>query len=448
MLSEIGPSPRLRGKLVPTDPATVIHGSIPAPAGETFWSKAAVWPSRVHPRACGGNFFIQETPDRPGGPSPRLRGKPFSSSQKNSSPGSIPAPAGETLPSTSSRARSKVHPRACGGNDTDEAGPADARGPSPRLRGKRVDRERGEHNQGSIPAPAGETALRSFWPTRSGVHPRACGGNGHPSPWWRPAPGPSPRLRGKRLLERAGRALNRSIPAPAGETLSENCKPRSQAVHPRACGGNPSSRRRRGLCSGPSPRLRGKPDVATGSPHGDGSIPAPAGETYCYDYPKVEPEVHPRACGGNRRRVRMYSISRGPSPRLRGKPTPWRVLRASHRSIPAPAGETRASRCSPSRTAVHPRACGGNVDNHGVDQGFEGPSPRLRGKPAGIVSPNGDRGSIPAPAGETSGTPSPHPPGPVHPRACGGNQELLQSEIVGQGPSPRLRGKRRQVLTS
>ena len=77
----LGPSPRLRGKLLYAERFSLGERSIPAPA------------------------------------SPHLRGKPRSTGRLGSAPGSIPAPAGETTTSRRRAPPAWVHPRACGGND-------------------------------------------------------------------------------------------------------------------------------------------------------------------------------------------------------------------------------------------------------------------------------------------------------------------------------------------
>ena len=70
---------------------------------------------------------------------------------------------------------------------------------------------------------------------------------------------------------------------------------------------------------------------------------------------------------------------------------------------------------------VHPRACGGNTFLVWIYRSITGPSPRVRGKRKQWLSHPLSIRSIPARAGET-----PHQRGkphklPVHPRACGGN---------------------------
>ena len=50
--------------------------------------------------------------------------------------------------------------------------------------------------------------------------------------------------------------------------------------------------------------------------------------------------------------------------------------------------------------------------------------------------------SIPACAGETGLASMPSPIYPVYPRVCGGNPWAVVKRILGNGLSPRVRGKR------
>ena len=109
-------------------------------------------------------------------------------------------------------------------------------------------------------------------------------------------------------------------------------------------------------------------------------------------------------------------------------------------SIPARAGETRLSCRCLSASRVHPRACGGNRDllpELGAD---EGPSPRVRGKPDWIRLFEVLKRSIPARAGETSSPRTHVVLFRVHPRACGGNGLMPLTDTQQAGPSPLLRG--------
>ena len=192
-------------------------------------------------------------------------------------------------------------------------------------------------------------------------------------------------------------------------------------VHPRACGGNGRGDPRPMTLGGPSPRLRGKRGRGGPSPRRPRSIPAPAGETGAGPGRRGRRPVHPRACGGNHTPHRNGSSQSGPSPRLRGKPLPEIQRLVAGRSIPAPAGETGPRPVERESSGVHPRACGGNSIGAISDPISKGPSPRLRGKRTGGAAGDSRAGSIPAPAGETAPCWAPAAPWWVHPRACGGN---------------------------
>ena len=319
--------------------------------------------------------------------------------------------------------------------------PTRNRGPSPRLRGKPMLSLRGAVGVRSIPAPAGETGSSLPGRKRPGVHPRACGGNSHTV--WRCSrtPGPSPRLRGKRKCRWSTGTHARSIPAPAGETARIARHQFQPRVHPRACGGNPRETACGRCQGGPSPRLRGKPLEFIGPNSPGGSIPAPAGETIRVGRPGKPLRVHPRACGGNVTIRGPAGAPRGPSPRLRGKRDHPRPGRFPQGSIPAPAGETWLPTRLPRESRVHPRACGGNVEIGQIVRLHHGPSPRLRGKLGIVAGLHQDNRSIPAPAGETCLLLSQHQLMGVHPRACGGNDVIAVGEKKYAGPSPRLRGK-------
>ena len=126
----------MRGKLNVGSLSRRRPGSIPAHAGETLWCIATSLSTRVHPRACGGNLSAASRRSRVGGPSPRMRGKLRDRPHAVVRDGSIPAHAGETNPETEFFSSTKVHPRACGGNEPGDGVLQLHEGPSPRMRGK------------------------------------------------------------------------------------------------------------------------------------------------------------------------------------------------------------------------------------------------------------------------------------------------------------------------
>ena len=144
--------------------------------------------------------------------------------------------------------------------------------------------------------------------------------------------------------------------------------------------------------------------------------------------------------------MRLYSskpIASGLSPRGRGKPLHQRRRRLVQRSIPAWAGETRATRYCRSSKPVYPRVGGGNFTIAPYSPASAGLSPRGRGKLEQPRSVAHISGSIPAWAGETSSARRPARPAGVYPRVGGGNPGRVRPPTQQMGLSPRGRGKRR-----
>ena len=92
-------------------------------------------------------------------------------------------------------------------------------------------------------------------------------------------PGSSPRVRGKRELERKGGTPTRLIPACAGKTRCPRGFIRLPMAHPRVCGENFTSLKTLPRSLGSSPRVRGKRYSPTVKPEPEGLIPACAGKT-------------------------------------------------------------------------------------------------------------------------------------------------------------------------
>ena len=214
-------------------------------------------------------------------------------------------------------------------------------------------------------------------------------------------PGLSPRGRGKPPPHpRVGRRPG-SIPAWAGETSAVSLSAGCSAVYPRVGGGNAVTlgvdNGQRGL----SPRGRGKHFRPTDDVLGGGSIPAWAGETAYPDLAGWLTGVYPRVGGGNRGNRGTCSISKGLSPRGRGKLYYTGAGPAFVRSIPAWAGETTPANGGNIPCRVYPRVGGGNPGRSPGNIRLSGLSPRGRGKPCPRPRPHTYNRSIPAWAGET-----------------------------------------------
>ena len=233
--------------------------------------------------------------------------------------------------------------------------------------------------------------------------------------------GSSPRVRGKLMDVRGLTQAARLIPARAGKTSTSPTPRRSRSAHPRACGENSTRWSLDDIDAGSSPRVRGKRPPIRASAHGRRLIPARAGKTSAPWGARGRMWAHPRACGENGFESGLDEVHDGSSPRVRGKPVLRGRVRRRQRLIPARAGKTTASHVTKCATSAHPRACGENMHKNVTNPTFTGSSPRVRGKRC-RAPPGMLRGRlIPARAGKTVTLKWRHNPTEAHPRACGEN---------------------------
>ena len=166
-----------------------------------------------------------------------MRGNRPARPSLRTSPGSIPACAGEPGTRCLRSSPSRVYPRVCGGTSYLPDYGTTLRGLSPRVRGNRGGAGQRVGTSGSIPACAGEPRPAAGLPRMLPVYPRVCGGT-----WWTMTPslpclGLSPRVRGNHITRRAVGVDLRSIPACAGEPCRRYSALGGVAVYPRVCGG-------------------------------------------------------------------------------------------------------------------------------------------------------------------------------------------------------------------
>ena len=192
--------------------------------------------------------------------------------------GSIPARAGEPPNPPSNPPCREVYPRACGGTSPSRNAPYHPSGLSPRVRGNRHRRRHSIQQRRSIPARAGEPAVKPISLSGFRVYPRACGGTVYQRHGSRTPVGLSPRVRGNhRQPDHRAHAV-RSIPARAGEPGHDYSSSSRGSVYPRACGGTSNTLHSSHIAAGLSPRVRGNLPAAACSPTHVRSIPARAGE--------------------------------------------------------------------------------------------------------------------------------------------------------------------------
>ena len=165
----------------------------------------------------GGTWCLGLFRLRPCGLSPRGRGNLPSSLHSSPQRRSIPAWAGEPPTSRPSGANRQVYPRVGGGTVINSGLGNGPEGLSPRGRGNRNQRMRGNFSRRSIPAWAGEPAAGLVSSDRGRVYPRVGGGTPQRVLADCKLNGLSPRGRGNLLTLTYRARRRRSIPAWAGE---------------------------------------------------------------------------------------------------------------------------------------------------------------------------------------------------------------------------------------
>ena len=213
------------------------------------------------------------------GSSPLTRGKPIGSTCQSSSHGLIPAHAGKTDRTGTTREHPRAHPRSRGENCTPGRSFSGSRGSSPLTRGKLGDRKPARGARRLIPAHAGKTAQATADRHVSWAHPRSRGenidGQRETAEEW----GSSPLTRGKRPRGQRQLRRERLIPAHAGKTSSPTSATCWSRAHPRSRGENRYTATYQVTAKGSSPLTRGKPRRLPRDLRGLGLIPAHAGKT-------------------------------------------------------------------------------------------------------------------------------------------------------------------------
>ena len=187
--------------------------------------------------------------------------------------------------------------------------------------------------------------------------------------------------------------------------------------------------------------MRGKRGIHRGLHVALRIIPAHAGQTSCQAKRSRDCSDHPRACGANGIPSAPWSATHGSSPRMRGEPITLFSCSGYERIIPAHAGQTWASTSFVEVLPDHPRTCGANREYDGQVAGVEGSSPRMRGKRRKLLTDLSNIRIIPAHAGQTPPQDRTRQAPADHPRTCGANMLPLSPSWTSFGSSPHMRGK-------
>ena len=462
-MASYGRSPLARGSPEDRDGQRAQVGSIPARAGEPRRSSRSFAKLRVDPRSRGGarptgasswlptgRFpLARGSRGRParqaddGGSIPLARGSLRAVSIGADRAGSIPARAGEPRwPNRAPRWR-RVDPRSRGGASIPDCPLGRRKGRSPLARGSHRSTGNDSTVFGSIPARAGEPSRRRRSRGREGVDPRSRGGaapSAHLSP---SVSGRSPLARGslRRRLRERGR--ERSIPARAGEPSPRTSARASSRVDPRSRGGASRPYRCASSHWARSPLARGSPSRIVVGMGITGSIPARAGEPRASASRGRGCGVDPRSRGGALAFSVALAVQTGRSPLARGSLDQHLARPLRLGSIPARAGEPAPCCVIHVPEGVDPRSRGGAGFYCTEARSASGRSPLARGSRAEIVGRQVARGSIPARAGEPRSPRSRATRQRVDPRSRGGAGILVIHIPARPGRSPLARGSRR-----
>ena len=292
-----GSSPRVRGEESYKPFFAQFVGIIPAGAGKRGATQGAVQHSRDHPRGCGEKRKMLALLNTRRGSSPRVRGKARPSLLDFRHRGIIPAGAGKRTPSPSATTERWDHPRGCGEKWRAPSPTLPAPGSSPRVRGKGGTSGGLVSACGIIPAGAGKRwRPTSAWPL-SRDHPRGCGEKLDGLVLHVCWEGSSPRVRGKAHSPESQKSTRWIIPAGAGKSTATSSASAGPRDHPRGCGEKECAAGASGDVGGSSPRVRGKALRCGWCSCRGGIIPAGAGKSEFDPRLAREEGDHPRGCG-------------------------------------------------------------------------------------------------------------------------------------------------------
>ena len=272
--------------------------------------------------------------------------------------GIIPALAGNTSVSRSSRPSNRDHPRSRGEYEARGVIAHDTYGSSPLSRGIHRFLGFGGCGRRIIPALAGNTTWRGQVGAAPQDHPRSRGEYIPALNFNVREEGSSPLSRGI-PTGRPGQLLSlRIIPALAGNTVRDYMERCGGWDHPRSRGEYPAARRSVCVPWGSSPLSRGIQDPPSFCGFPERIIPALAGNTNRFRHRGRGPRDHPRSRGEYLLGDVGHYIEPGSSPLSRGIPANTTDREVSERIIPALAGNTGELAGGDVGGGDHPRSRG------------------------------------------------------------------------------------------
>ena len=172
-----GSPPHLRGKHKGLTLDNFVKRITPAPAGKTLLGREVVTCGEDHPRTCGENLNKSALMYWREGSPPHLRGKLLAILYDMCCLRITPAPAGKTVYVLVCVFIRRDHPRTCGENPVVPESPMQCKGSPPHLRGKLLAILYDMCCLRITPAPAGKTTIADVLGSGAGDHPRTCGEN-------------------------------------------------------------------------------------------------------------------------------------------------------------------------------------------------------------------------------------------------------------------------------
>ena len=277
------------------------------------------------------------------------------------------------------------HPRIRGEHRDAELLLGEFFGSSPHTRGARLDGEDERVPRRIIPAYAGSTKPTAWTGRRWRDHPRIRGEHDSPPSGGSKRPGSSPHTRGAHVRGGRGAGIRRIIPAYAGSTTMRSFFPGGAADHPRIRGEHSWTRALMPAIVGSSPHTRGALDRGRALRREVRIIPAYAGSTLGYLSREVCVPDHPRIRGEHHAATRRAVKFDGSSPHTRGARSMCRRRRGQRRIIPAYAGSTRPVKMAPGLRTDHPRIRGEHWSRRDMFNRAKGSSPHTRGALVGAI---------------------------------------------------------------
>ena len=193
---------------------------------------------------------------------------------------------------------------------------------------------------------------------------------------------------------------------------------------------------------GSSPHARGTHNRGQGASASHRFIPACAGNAQHGCIRRSTSPVHPRMRGERARAMPARASAIGSSPHARGTRADYRRCRSGRRFIPACAGNASPARSGGPRGPVHPRMRGERSSYSLLSRFGAGSSPHARGTPRGARADRFPGRFIPACAGNARFPFRKSSEYTVHPRMRGERVSVGLDAARSSGSSPHARGTR------